>query len=107
VPGRLWRARAGGARAVPGPLRARARPTSCSPACCDLDPARAEAFRRDFGYARAFTDPVAMLEAERPDAVVVVVPVEQTVAVGSLVLERGLPLLLEKPPGRPRSTWIA
>jgi predicted dehydrogenase len=40
-----------------------------------------------------------MLEAERPDAVVVVVPVERTVAVASLVLERGLPLLLEKPPG--------
>ena len=48
---------------------------------------------------RAYTDPAAMLEAERPDAVVVVVPVERTVAVGSLVLERGLPLLLEKPPG--------
>jgi myo-inositol 2-dehydrogenase / D-chiro-inositol 1-dehydrogenase len=67
--------------------------------CCDLDAGRAESFRRDFGYARAFTDPVAMLEAERPDAVVVVVPVERTVAVGSMVLERGLPLLLEKPPG--------
>jgi myo-inositol 2-dehydrogenase / D-chiro-inositol 1-dehydrogenase len=67
--------------------------------CCDLDAGRAESFRRDFGYARAFTDPSAMLEAERPDAVVVVVPVERTVAVGSMVLERGLPLLLEKPPG--------
>ena len=68
-------------------------------ACCDLDPVRAESFRRDFGFARAFTDPVAMLDAERPDAVVVVVPVHATVAVGSLVLERGIPLLLEKPPG--------
>jgi myo-inositol 2-dehydrogenase/D-chiro-inositol 1-dehydrogenase len=68
-------------------------------ACCDLDPERAESFRRDFGFARAFSDPVAMLDAERPDAVVVVVPVEKTVAVGSLVFERGVPLLLEKPPG--------
>jgi myo-inositol 2-dehydrogenase/D-chiro-inositol 1-dehydrogenase len=68
-------------------------------ACCDLDPERAESFRRDFGFARAFSDPVAMLDAEEPDAVVVVVPVEKTVAVGSLVLERGIPLLLEKPPG--------
>jgi len=67
--------------------------------CCDLDRERSESFRRDFGYERAFTDPAAMLDAERPDAVVVVVPVERTVAVGSLVLERGLPLLLEKPPG--------
>jgi len=67
--------------------------------CCDLDAARAEAFRRDFGYGRAFTDPVTMLDAVRPDAVVVVVPVEHTVAIGSLVLARGLPLLVEKPPG--------
>ena len=67
--------------------------------CCDLDPERAEAFRRDFGYRRAYTDPAGMLEAERPDAAVVVVPVDNTVAVGSLVLERGIPLLLEKPPG--------
>ncbi|MGE5126457.1 MAG: Gfo/Idh/MocA family oxidoreductase, partial [Betaproteobacteria bacterium] len=45
-------------------------------------------------------DAAAMLDAERPDAVVVVVPVERTVSVGSLVLERGVPLLLEKPPGK-------
>jgi predicted dehydrogenase len=68
-------------------------------ACCDLDPDRADSFRRDFGYARAFTDPAAMLDTERPDAVVVVVPVARTVEVGSLVLARGIPLLLEKPPG--------
>jgi len=67
--------------------------------CCDLDAARAESFRVEFGHARAYADPAAMLDAERPDAVVVVVPVERAVEVGSLVLERGLPLLLEKPPG--------
>ncbi len=67
--------------------------------CCDLDPARAESFRKEFGHARAFTDPGQMLDAERPDAVVAAVPVERNVAVGTLVLERGIPLLLEKPPG--------
>jgi len=76
--------------------------------CCDLDPARAEAFRRDFGYARAFTDPVAMLDAERPDAVVVVVsgradgprsvPSSWSAASRSCSRSRR---------GRPRSTWIA
>jgi predicted dehydrogenase len=40
-----------------------------------------------------------MLDAEKPDAAVVVVPVDRTVAAGSLVLERSIPLLLEKPPG--------
>ena len=67
--------------------------------CCDLDPARAESFRKEFGYARAFGDPAQMLDAERPDAVVAAVPVARNVAVGTLVLERGIPLLLEKPPG--------
>jgi predicted dehydrogenase len=90
------------ARVAHGPSQARCareRPGLVLAGCCDLDAARAESFRRDFGYARAFTDPGTMLEAERPDAVVVVVPVERTVAVGSTVLERRIPLLLEKPPG--------
>ena len=67
--------------------------------CCDLDLARAESFRRDFGHARTYEDLAAMLAAERPDAAVVVVPTERTVGVATQVLERGLPLLLEKPPG--------
>jgi myo-inositol 2-dehydrogenase / D-chiro-inositol 1-dehydrogenase len=90
------------ARVAHGPSQsrcARERPDLVLAGCCDLDPRRAEAFRRDFGFARAFADPASMLDAERPDAVVVAVPIEKAVAVGSLVLERGLPLLIEKPPG--------
>jgi myo-inositol 2-dehydrogenase / D-chiro-inositol 1-dehydrogenase len=90
------------ARVAHGPSQARCareRAGLVLAGCCDLDPERAESFRRDFGYARAFTDPAAMLEAERPDAAVVVVPVETTVAVASGVLDRRVPLLLEKPPG--------
>jgi predicted dehydrogenase len=90
------------ARVAHGPSQARCareRGDLVLAGCCDLDGSRAEAFRRDFGYERAFTDPATMLDAVRPDAVVAVVPVGRTVAVGSLVLERGLPLLLEKPPG--------
>ena len=90
------------ARVAHGPSQARCareRGDLVLAGCSDLDAARAEDFRRDFGYGRAFTDAAAMLDTERPDAVVVVVPVERTVAVGSMVLERGLPVLLEKPPG--------
>jgi predicted dehydrogenase len=90
------------ARVAHGPSQARCareRRDLLLAGCCDLDAGRAESFRRDFGYARAYDDPAAMLDAERPDAVVVVVPVGRTVAVGSLVLERGIPVLLEKPPG--------
>jgi myo-inositol 2-dehydrogenase / D-chiro-inositol 1-dehydrogenase len=90
------------ARVAHGPAQARVaseRPDVALAACCDLDPARADAFRREFGFARSYTDLLAMLEAERPDAVVVVVPLDRTVEIGSAVLERGIPLLVEKPPG--------
>lgn len=90
------------ARAAHGPSQrrlARERPSLMLAGCCDIDPERAESFRREFGYARAFGDPAEMLDALRPDAVVAAVPVERNSAVGTLVLERGIPLLLEKPPG--------
>lgn len=90
------------ARVAHGPSQrrlARERPSVDLAGCSDLDPERAESFRREFGYARAFGDPAAMLDALRPDAVVAAVPVERNGAVGTLVLERGIPLLLEKPPG--------
>lgn len=69
-------------------------------ACCDLDAEKAEAHRRDFGFARAYADAETMLAKESPDAVIVVVPIEKTCAMASRVLERGLPLLVEKPPGQ-------
>ena len=40
-----------------------------------------------------------MLTAERPDAVVVAVPPAMTCRIASLVLERGIRVLIEKPPG--------
>jgi myo-inositol 2-dehydrogenase / D-chiro-inositol 1-dehydrogenase len=68
-------------------------------ACCDTDPIRAQAYARSFGFSRHYTDILAMLDAERPDAVVLAVPPATTCRVASLVLEHGFPLLLEKPPG--------
>jgi predicted dehydrogenase len=41
-----------------------------------------------------------MLDAETPDAVVLVVPENATPALASSILDRGLPVLIEKPPGR-------
>jgi len=69
-------------------------------ACCDVDAARAEAYRARFGFGRAYGDVAAMLDAEAPDAVVAVVPDTRTADVVAPLLERGLPVLLEKPPGR-------
>jgi predicted dehydrogenase len=69
-------------------------------ACCDLDRARAAAHRDRFGFTRDYADASEMLDAERPDAVVLVVSEDATCAMASRVLEAGYPLLLEKPPGR-------
>jgi myo-inositol 2-dehydrogenase/D-chiro-inositol 1-dehydrogenase len=68
-------------------------------ACCDVDEDRARAYARAFGFERHGTDMSAILAAEKPDAVVVAVPPAMTCGVASLVLERGFPLLMEKPPG--------
>lgn len=69
-------------------------------ACCDLDGGRAERYRERFGFARAYTDMTAMIETERPDVAVLVVPDSATASLGARVLEAGVPLLIEKPPGR-------
>lgn len=77
---------------------ARAHPDFVRAACCDSDPARAERYRARFGFTRAYGDLQAMLDAERPDAVAVAVPVAVASDVGRRVLEQGYPALLEKPP---------
>ena len=69
-------------------------------ACCDVDEARAQGYAERFGFVKAYADTSAMLENESPDAVVLVVPEAFTATVGQAVLARGVPLLLEKPPGR-------
>ena len=68
-------------------------------ACCDVDENRAREYAKAFGFARHATDIPAMLATEKPDAVILAVPPVMTCDVASLVLERGFPLLMEKPPG--------
>jgi len=41
-----------------------------------------------------------MLEHEKPDAIVAVTPLGQTLPIGTELLSFGIPVLLEKPPGR-------
>ena len=91
------------ARSSHGPAQARLAATNPAvelAACCDLDADRAAGHRQRFGFARSYTDPLAMIEEERPDAAVLVVPDDVTCELGGQVLRRGVPLLIEKPPGR-------
>jgi len=75
-------------------------------ACCDVDADRAEAFRRSFGFARAYTDMDTMLRAEKPDAVSLIVPVPLTEKMSIKLLEAKIPVILEKPPGMNREQTL-
>ena len=71
-------------------------------AACDLDPQRARQVCEQYGFARPYTDMEALLDAEKPDAVVSVLPVPQISAAGVRLLRRGVPCVIEKPLGASR-----
>ena len=68
-------------------------------ACCDINPAAAEYVRQKFGFQRSYTNYIEMVETEKPDVVLAVTPVELTKEISIQLLERKVPVLLEKPPG--------
>jgi predicted dehydrogenase len=68
-------------------------------AACDLNAARAKEFCRSFGFLRDYDDLDRMLQAEKPDACVSVMPVEKIVEVGIKLLQHQIPCVIEKPLG--------
>ena len=69
-------------------------------AVCDRNGEKAEAYARDFGFALAYDDVEDMLRAEPIDALVVITPIALTRQVVGKLIPRGIPMLIEKPPGR-------
>lgn len=69
-------------------------------ACCARHEESAARYRTRFGFARSYTDVAKMLETEKPDAVCLMLPEPLTCEVSCQVLSMGLPLIMEKPPGR-------
>jgi predicted dehydrogenase len=69
-------------------------------ACCDLNPGAARRYAERFGFARFYTGADEMFDQEKPDAVCVIVSESAAAGVGERALLRGLPLLMEKPPGK-------
>jgi len=68
-------------------------------AVCDLNQELAARNARIFGAEGAvYTDVNDMLEHEALDAVIVVGPPDMHYSVGKRILERGIPILVEKPP---------
>lgn len=74
--------------------------------CCDLDAGKAELYREKFGFRKAYTDMAEMLKTEKPDAVSLVVPVPLTERLSIQVMEMGIPVILEKPPGMNREQTL-
>lgn len=68
-------------------------------AACDLNVDKAVDFCRSFGFLRPYTDLNQMLDSEKPDACVCIMPVEQIVEKGIELLKRQIPCVIEKPLG--------
>lgn len=68
-------------------------------ACCDLNLEAAQAACDRFGFQRAYTDYIEMVEQEKPDVVMAITPVALTAEVSIELLNRKIPVFLEKPPG--------
>ncbi len=66
-------------------------------AICDPVRERAEARAKEFGIAHVYTDFVAMLEQEKPDAVDIATPVATHAPLALLAAERGVHVMLQKP----------
>lgn len=75
-------------------------------ACCDLDINKAELFGRSFGFAKAYSDVDQMLLNEKPDAVSLIVPPSVTAPLTKKLLQAGIPVILEKPPGLNREETL-
>ena len=75
-------------------------------ACCDIDEGKAVAFKQEFGFSRHYTDLDLMLDTEKPHAVCMVVPVNLTKRLSCRILEKGYPLIMEKPPGMNREETL-
>src|SRR2546423_4890818 len=68
-------------------------------AACDLRAERAEMFCQKYGFARAYQSSDEMLEREKLDACIAVVPVEHIPEIGIKLLQANMPCVLEKPLG--------
>lgn len=68
-------------------------------ALCDLRFEHAASLAKQYGFARVYANLDEMLAVECLDACIAVTPVDQTARLAARILEAGIPLLMEKPPG--------
>lgn len=68
-------------------------------ACCDISEEAAARYAKRVGFQKHYTDWEAMLDVEKPDAVIVTTPFSAAIHIAPVIMRRGIALLLEKPPG--------
>jgi predicted dehydrogenase len=68
-------------------------------AVCDLQRQKAESFAKTFGFRAVYTDYLKMMEKERLDGCVCVMPIELTASLAIDLMERNMPVTVEKPMG--------
>ncbi len=69
-------------------------------ALCDLELELARKWAGEFGFGRVYGSAQEMLDAEDLDACIAVTPVALTAEFALDLIRRGIPSLIEKPPGR-------
>ncbi len=67
-------------------------------AVCDMVSDRAKCTARRYGALEWFTDPETMLDKVAPQGVCIVGPPKMHYELGLIVLKRGIPIFVEKPP---------
>ena len=72
-------------------------------ACADMSAEKAASYAAAFGIARHYSDWREMASAEKPDGICVLTGVKDTARTASEVLSAGIPVMMEKPPGRDRA----
>jgi predicted dehydrogenase len=68
-------------------------------AACDLRRERAELFSHKYGFQNAYSEMAEMLQSEKLDVCIAVVPVESIPSVGIRLLQEHVPCVVEKPLG--------
>ncbi len=68
-------------------------------AVCDVVEEKARDYAEQFGFQRVYTDADEMLANEDIDGLLVISPVPLTDKMASDMLTRGIPMVIEKPPG--------
>lgn len=68
-------------------------------AVCDMDTQKAGKYAREFGFQHACNSIDTLVDGHRLDALLAITPLSLTEQIVGDLLPRGIPLLIEKPPG--------